>query len=212
MKKSILAIAFFLFSFSSFSQNWSPVGQGLNKFVTYLLTDTNTNYLYAGGYFDSSGTTQVNHIAYWDGIDWNAIGSGFNDVVKTIIFCNGEIFAAGQFTMSGTSPLNYIAKWNGTDWISVGTGFNDIVLTLFDFHGTLVAGGNFTMADGQPCKYIAQWDGLTWSSLDTNIVSTYQPLSVTSIGSYQNELIIGGNFIANGTAHNIAVLRNGTLV
>src|SRR4051812_451039 len=194
MKKNVLLFSTLLFSLAIYSQNWTSVGQGLNKKVFTLFTDTTTNYLYAGGEFDSSGTVQLNHIGYWDGIQWNAMGQGIDGIVRDIEMYNGELFAIGGFTYSGTTPVSNIAKWNGTSWVDVAGGLNSYGLSLFSLNGDLYAGGNFTAAGGQPCKYIAKWDGVSWQSLDTNIVSSSIIYRVMSIGSFQNELVIGGNF------------------
>ena len=197
------------FTLTAFSQNWTSLGQGLNKQVETLLPDTATNLLYAGGEFDSSGTIQLNHVGFWDGVQWNALGSGFDGLVMALAIYNGELYATGNFTHSDTSSLNYIAKWDGANWVNVGGGLNGTGLSLFNFNGDLYAGGNFTRAGNQPCKYIAKWDGVSWQSLDTNIVSTNSGFTLMSIGSFQNELVIGGNFIAEGNANNISILKSG---
>jgi hypothetical protein len=209
MIKRTLLFSFLLFTSTVYSQNWTAVGQGLNKKVYTLYADTVAQTLYAGGDFDSSGVTQLNHIGFWDGIQWNAMGSGFNSRVRDIEEYNGEIYAIGDFTFSGTTAVNYIAKWDGTNWLDVGGGLNSGGRALFAFNSELYAGGTFTTAGSQTCKYVAKWDGINWQSLDTNIVSS-SSLKVMSLGSFQNELVIGGSFIANGTSNNISILSGGS--
>lgn len=209
MNKQFLIALTLLITTSVHSQNWTSVGDGLNKGVTTLFTDTATNFLYAGGDFDSSGTLQLNHIGYWDGLQWNAIGHGFDDRVNGLTIYDGELYATGNFTYSDTIPLNYIAKWTGSTWVDVGGGLNNKGLAIFTLNDNLYVGGNFTSAGGQACKYIAKWDGTNWQSLDTNIVATSPSNKIMSIGAFQNELVIGGKFIAEGNATNIAILSGG---
>ncbi|HEY0031302.1 MAG TPA: T9SS type A sorting domain-containing protein [Bacteroidia bacterium] len=210
MKKQLLLLFIFIVSTVMYSQNWSAVGPGLNKAAGALFADTSSGFLYAGGIFDSAGTLPLNHIGYWDGSQWNAMGQGLNGVVAAINSYGGDIFAVGDFSASDTTAVYNIARWNGSNWLSVGGGLNAVGLALFNLNGSLFVSGNFTLAGGQPCKYIAEWDGVNWQSVDTNIVSTNPYETIMSMGSFENNLVIGGNFIAGGTANNIAILNSGT--
>lgn len=209
MNRALTIVFLFIFISSSLAQQgWTQVGAGFNGYVSALHIDTTTNTLYAGGSFLNSGTTVLNHIGYWDGIQWNPMGIGFDQRVSDIVEYNGELYATGWFNTADTTVAHHIAKWNGSTWEDVGGGLNDAALCMYVFNGNLYVGGFFTSAGNQPCKYIAFWDGATWNSLDTNIVS---PMGwpVQTIFSYQGELIIGGKFVAEGVANNIARLNNG---
>jgi hypothetical protein len=209
MKKNLLVLYVLFLTGSAYSQNWTAVGQGLNGLVLTMFADTASGRLYAGGAFSASGSLQLHNVGYWDGVQWNAMGLGFNGIVHNIKMYNGEVYAIGDFTYSDTTALNYIAKWNGSGWVNVGSGLNANGLSLFSLNGDLYAGGNFTIAGGQTCNYVAKWNGTNWQSLDNNITSTNSSLTVMTIGSFQNELVIGGNFIAEGTANHISILSAG---
>lgn len=170
--------------------------------------DTTTSTLYAGGNFLTSGSTVLNRIAYWDGVQWNGMANGFDQRVTDIEEYNGELYATGWFNVADTATAHHIAKWNGSTWEDVGGGLNAPALCMYVFNGNLYVGGFFTSAGNQLCKYVAYWDGFTWNSVDTNIVC---PMGwpVQTIFSYQGELIIGGKFVAEGTANNIAKLTGG---
>lgn len=200
--------AFFLITITASSQSWSPVGSGFNNTVHAVYADTINNRMYVGGDFTLSGGDTMNRVAYWDGLQWYPMGDGFDNRVMDIGEYNGEIYAVGDFQNSGTTPVNHIAKWNGTSWEDVGGGLDDWAICMYVFNNDLYVGGSFQMAGTTPCKYVARWNGTVWSTVDTNITST-SPWAVQTIYSYQNELLIGGRFTANGSIDNIARLING---
>src|SRR5262245_24846717 len=72
--------------------------------------------LFVGGMFVFAGTEHVNRVAKWDGILWNAVGSGFNSTVEALTLFNDgsdeRLYAAGFFTVSGTATVNRVARWN----------------------------------------------------------------------------------------------------
>lgn len=197
----------FLISTTAFAQSWSPVGSGFDNYVSTLHYDSTSNFLYAGGNFHTTDTTLLNYIGFWDGTQWNNMGIGMNQRVTDIEEYNGELYATGWFTTAGNVAANHIAKWDGNAWQDVGGGLDAPGLCMYIFNGNLYVGGFFTQAGTQPCKYVAYWDGSNWNSLDTNIVGTGWP--VQSIFSYQGELHIGGKFVAEGVANNIARLSGG---
>ncbi len=208
MKRTFTFISFVLLTIHCYSQGWTQVGAGFNSFVSTLHIDTTTNTLYAGGSFTASGSTILNHIGFWDGLQWNPMGIGFDQRVSDIEEYNGELYATGYFNTADTTVAHHIAKWNGSTWEDVGGGLDAPALCMYVFNGNLYVGGFFTSAGNQPCKYVAYWDGTTWNSVDTNIVSV-MGWPVQTIFSYQGELHIGGKFVAEGTANNIARLSGG---
>jgi Secretion system C-terminal sorting domain len=207
VKKLSLLIAFLLVGIYGLSQSWSTVGSGFNYEVRTLYADSTNNLLYAGGSFTNSGSDTMKRIAVWNGTQWNPMGAGFDKRVMDIEVYNGEIYACGDFEFSDTTSVNYIAKWNGTSWEDVGGGLDDKAICMHVYNGNLFVGGWFENAGGLPCKYVAYWDGAVWNNVDTNITANAWP--VQTIYSYQNELLIGGRFTANGSINNIARLVNG---
>lgn len=209
MKHLFLTLFTFLFAHIGYSQNWKPLGQGLNNAVNTIIADKTSTIIYAAGYFTASGNKPLNHIAYWDGIQWNELGQGLNNTVTSLAQYQGELYAIGNFTASGTTQLKYIAKWDGTTWKDVGGGLNKRGLALFTHNGELYAGGAFTKAGSQTCKYIAKWNGQDWQALDTNIASINSAFAIKAISSFQNNIVIGGHLTVNSTSNNIAILKNG---
>jgi hypothetical protein len=155
---------------------WNEAGQGgMNSLVDALAVDRD-GVLYAGGYFTFAGTASANHVAYWDGIKWNALAKGVNAAVHALALDrSGDLYAGGDFTAAGPVAINYIARWDGATWNALGEGmgsehaFPQVRALAVDSHGNLYAGGNFTIAGGIAANYIAKWDGSAWSALGSGM-------------------------------------------
>jgi hypothetical protein len=116
--------------------------------------------LIAGGSFTTAGGISASKIARWDGTDWQPLGSGMNDSVRSLTVYNGELIAGGYFTTAGGVSANHIARWNGTTWQPLGTGTvgpDPHVPALTVYNGELIAGGPFTVAGGYASAHWARW-------------------------------------------------------
>lgn len=79
--------------------------------------------LYVGGEFTAYDGTAMNHVAMWDGSDWNALGSGVNGPVWTMALdAAGDLVIGGFFQTAGSVEVNAVAKWDGTAWSPLGGG------------------------------------------------------------------------------------------
>ena len=158
-------------------------------------------HLIVGGQFLSAGSERANHVAIWDGSDWQALagpdGNGFSAPVRALAVFDGELYAGGHFRYAGESEVNFISRWDGKNWQPLpgpgGVGVMSIsvdALTVFDDH--LIVGGHFDSAGGIPAMGLARWNGSEWSDLDSAPDSGFAGV-VNTLTSYQDELIAGGN-------------------
>jgi len=81
--QKILLKVFVIFSLTSYSQTWSPVGNGTNGNIRAL--EKHNNKLYIGGSFSTAGNISLNNIASWDGLIWDSLGSDFMEVTVYIL-------------------------------------------------------------------------------------------------------------------------------
>ena len=163
--------------------------------------------LYVVGNFRSAGGTVVNGIAKWDGIEWSAMGAGFNSTVYGIGIFENEIYVGGDFTKSGTTDLKRIAKWDGSQWVSPGFGFVPLNTNDYSFVHTikeidqvlLIAGGlkQLVYDDGST----ASCGGIVgYSSHGINDFSGGVPSrDIEAVIQTENqELLVGGGVFGNG--------------
>ncbi|MBK8915920.1 MAG: hypothetical protein IPM64_15230 [Phycisphaerales bacterium] len=176
-------------------QSWSALGDGLSfgssvwstVWSLAVFDDGRGPALYAGGYFDHSGATSLNHMARWDGVSWSALGSGlhgsgpraFPGASALVVFDDGRgpaLFVGGVFRTAGGLPANGAARWDGANWSTLGSGVAMIDPSLdsgvfswavHDDGGgpALYAGGLFERAGGVPARAVARWNGVGWSAL-----------------------------------------------
>jgi len=138
--------------------NSKGIPQGLN-FVQSLFEDTTTGSgavptgLYAGGLFPTAGNTNVNCVAFFDGNNWNALGSGVSGSFSgsssrvSVLAADGTyLYAGGNFVNAGAyTSVGGIAEWDGSSWYPLGYGLDWNVNALaVDGSGNLWIGGAFT--------------------------------------------------------------------
>lgn len=105
---------------------------------------------------------------------WQAFGSGFNDVVRAIAVDTqrGRVYFGGSFTTANGVSCNRICYWDGTTFQRMGNGIgNNYVKTIaIAPNGDVWVGGLFTVVDGSASQnHIARWNVATstWTSFST---------------------------------------------
>jgi len=110
---------------------WRALGRGVNGTVTTIVPSYDRTQFYLGGEFtqavNSNGVIKpANHIAVFErsysaGVlsEWDALGSGTNDVVNTIASVwpcprnskTEALFVGGKFNLAGNKDARALAKW-----------------------------------------------------------------------------------------------------
>jgi hypothetical protein len=189
----------------SYSQgHWYPEGNAhlfnsTDTTVAAFYNDTTNNRLYVGGRFDHIGGVPANHIAYWDGTSWNAMGSGIdtNGLVGVGAICpyNGDIYVTGTFRSFNDVIYNNVARWDGSSWVPLAGGLHGTSIpTVCDmcvYNGLLYIVGRFDSAGTVPAGGVAAWDGNAWHSLGDSDVSLYWPQTCIV---HDSTLLMGGVF------------------
>ena len=70
--------------------------------------------LYAGGTFGRVGPgsgLEAANVAKWNGGSWEALGTGTNDTVRTLVVFQGLLYAGGEFDSAGGGAVNHVARW-----------------------------------------------------------------------------------------------------
>jgi hypothetical protein len=122
--------------------------------------------------------------------------------------------AGGTFLIGG-NYVNGAAKWDGANWSLLGSGisggYSPAVISLAVYNNELIAAGRFTTAGGVSAKNIAKWNGANWSPLGSGIHYKEIMYSVQAFAVYNNELIVGGQWIdsAGGIPVNNVAKWNG---
>jgi hypothetical protein len=155
------------------SQNWLQVINSTSSNFHYIytgVTDTVSNTLYIGGFFDQINNLQTKAIVKYNGITFDTLGAGLNSQVsslnpavvkKTIMFQN-KLYVAGQFEKAGKYFTNNLARWNGTDWDSVNFRMDGVISQMTVHNNELYVSGIFDSIGGIKSPYLAKYDGNSW--------------------------------------------------
>lgn len=172
------------------------------------------NQIFAGGSLRNFylGNDTCNAIGYWDGTQWNTLGTGgsFNlgvqntqatnyfGVTAMIVF-NNLLFVSGIFDRVGNLyTSNGVATWNGINWDSTGINAYTGIDCFGIYDNELYAGG-----EGDLIKYDANG---AWQSFAHPTSSVYPVGVISGIVKYKNDLVVTGLFdtidgvAANGIA------------
>lgn len=178
------------------ANNWQPLGTGFGDGHVSAVVRMPNGDLVAGGTFTVLGnSTPVNGIARWNGVAWNALGTGVNGFVRALLAMpNGDVIAGGTFTTAGGQAASRIARWSGSSWSPLGAGCSSTVDALVrTANGDVIAGGMFLSAGGQPANHVARWDGSAWSPLGAGLDGDVWALTAGPSG-----IVAGGEFLTSG--------------
>jgi trimeric autotransporter adhesin len=190
--------------------NWNPVGSGMSGSLfgingqRVLAMATDGTNLYAGGIFTNAGSVYASQIAYWNGSNWNPMGSGVdNNVDAIVVGLTNYIWVGGAFTNAGGTYSRGISEWYAGAWHNLGNveGTNGTVNALAYDGGTKVyAGGQFYTAGGVNATNIAYFDynDFSWHAMGLGLLGVFGG-RVSSLAYGNGYLYAGGTFTNSST-------------
>lgn len=187
MKIIILILLFISNFFLSYSQAWFPCDLGTSATVNSMVADTTHNRLFVCGTFTNVDTLTVNHIAIWNGFQWNKFmqvggANGMANTVSHVFIWNNDLYlvengSGGQYLYKTTLDsfnLQLMHHFNG--------GITDIIV----YHDTLFVCGDFS-------GMMSKWDGTNFVSVTANL-GTGIGLGLYDMEVYSDKIYVGGNF------------------
>ena len=181
---------------------WSPLGSEM-KVSVFALTTFEDRLLVCGSR-DSMGEYAVAHIVAWDGTNWSpfaSVSGSYYAFVSAFVDHDNLLIAAGEFDSAGGIAASNIAAWDGTTWLPLGLGIKGEwarVYALAVYDNKLIVGGDFDSVGGVAANNIAMWDGTSWSPLGPGMSVDGILGEVRALAIYDNQLIVGGQFLAAG--------------
>lgn len=204
-------------------QEWSQLGRGLgtNELVRKIVP-------YAGGHvavgrFTEAGGALATRVAFFDGDDWQAMGSFENGNVHDALVWNGELYVTGDFQTVNGQPIRTTARFDGAQWHALGQGAGGWCLEVHQ--GQLHAAGTggarrwngaswevFMPATGGHVYDMQSLGGvlylggasmtgnnmLAWDGASLTSVGGGMDRSVYELGEYNGQLLAGGEFTTAG--------------
>jgi glucose/arabinose dehydrogenase len=167
--------------------SWGTLGQGTSGFVEAIVATPGAVYI--GGNFALAGALTVNRIAKWNltTSQFEKLGDGLNNSVKSLLFDGVNLYAAGSFSAASNTNqniiVNNIARWNPLEeWKPLGTNTNVGVNVLINGmvfeqndNSKIFVGGNLNTAGNIPTKNVALWklNNLSTNEFDSSSLLVY---------------------------------------
>lgn len=196
MRYFLVTICCLFVCINTFSQTWSPVGNGVNGRVSSFTIYNGE--LYVGGQFSNPSGVSPYGLLKWNGINFDTLPGNYlfgSHRIEALCVYNNELYVGGSFSpysSNGPSIFRNIARWNGTSWDSVGNGLQNVVYSMTTYNGSLYAGGDFDMSGTIPLEQIGKWDGIQWSYLGNIFIGSGGRVNELTV--FNNELYLGGGF------------------
>jgi trimeric autotransporter adhesin len=177
--------------------------------------------LYVTGSFTAANwngqaSVPANRIARWDGVQWSALGEGFDARGLALAASGDGLFAGGLFSNAGGMPAQRLARWDGVDWHGLSVGplpANQVVALAPALGGGVAVGGRFgyaaDVADpgmaGAVLNHVGVWEAGVWDHWGVGPGGGFNG-PVVAIARFNGDLYAGGVFSSAGgrVARNIA--------
>ena len=103
------------------------------------------------------------YTAYWDGLNWNAVGTDSSMYTRAMSIYNGHLYIGFTFPKynMANDTLTGVAMWDGSDWKKPGKGVNGGVGALFVYNNELIVGGGFSIAGDSIAEKVAAYSDTT---------------------------------------------------
>ena len=155
--------------------------------------------LYAGGEFTRAGELTVNHLAFWNGSEWESFGDGTDGPVHALAVDAETLVIGGLFTTTSGESTQNIAMQDIDDgsWEALGGGLDGMVHTIVIDGDMIYAGGEFSQAGGTPAANLARFSitNGNWSAIGGG---TNGPVHALELDG--GTLHVGGEFTQAGGA------------
>ena len=143
--------------------------------------------LAVGGYFETAGDVDAEHVAIWTGDTWTSPDGGLANEPEFLL-------DYGTALLAGSNTL-YLSKWDGYEWtLMQGDGLGGTPYCACSHNGTIYVGGSFfTGLTNPPYTPMKYWQGGNWEPV---LVSgwDYSSNTIYTLNSYYGRIYMGGAF------------------
>jgi len=193
MKKLIITVIVLItINYSGFSQNWSPLGLGLDGGVRCFYPDTARNILWVGGEFWKANNNKAMTIANWDSVNWDTLLNSLpGNPTLAIINYDSSLFVGG-FDGCFIFKNN---QWVNNPFFNGHSLFDGIVGGFEILNNKLYTIGRFEHVNGIIAHSIAMYDGFNWQSVNNfPNYNNNEYNSISAVKYYKGKLYIAGQY------------------
>jgi len=180
------------------TSTFTVMATGGSGSVYCIAIDSTNNRVYIGGDYGNTGITRI---CYWNGSALVALGTGCNNMVRSIYVGSDRVYVGGAFTSANGVTVSRLAYWDLglSTFVRVGTLGDTVNALLGHPNGKIYAGGLFTSTQADPYNRICSvtTNGAFRSlalfgggAIDTSGGSAY----INSMAKLGDDLYVGGSF------------------
>ena len=148
--------------------------------------------IYIGGNFSLQSGFPGNYILKFNGVGWDSLPSSPNGEVHDLAVFQNQLWVIGFFTFIGNNYTDHLSQFDGLQWTYFST-----LLQLYS-RGTLYAdsskiyfGGQWAGFQTDSFSNLFCWNGNAFESVGSGLPNANV---IYTINSFNNKLIIGGDF------------------
>jgi len=165
--------------------NWIPVGEDFNESVCQFKIFENE--LYVVGDFTACGNSEVNHIAKWNGEEWEQVHNGLDGSAYALEIYEGNLVVGGHFTgtADNASELGKVVLVGESEFTDLpGTEDVEQVGYLFSKGNRLYISNGFVQHNT-----FANYSNKGFILENEDLVSLPGRLSISKILEYENKSV-----------------------
>jgi len=179
--------------------------------------------IYGTGFFAQTCGNAANHVAKWNGSEWETAGFEFPHDGNSLRTIGNELY--GVTYVDSPTDSNWLYRYDGTNLTTVGDGvylttatnFSNLgnIYDVIEYNGEIYICGEFDRVGTQQISGIARWDGQNWSAvgagLSGNIMNSAPLMFPHQMTVFNGELYVVGNYrFADGIEVNGIARWNGS--
>ncbi len=202
-----------LYKWSSAQHQWVPetgvVDTRNNGIISMTVFDD--RLIIAGKFQSTVNGNSVQNIAAYDGTEWTYLGTnnldqGANGTIRSLMVVKDRLYIAGDFDRFAgdlTGNIAYYTASNG-GWGGIGSPFAGEILELASFGDQLAALGKNSQGVNEVRTFNVNWS----SPISFDSFSVAKAVSIAGLSDY---LLIGGDFVKNGSGSSLLRVQNNTI-
>lgn len=154
---------------------WASFSTGsLNGFIVQF--EIFQDDLFACGLFNKIGGKNIDHLARWDGSEWQEvipdIGSGVHQIYpdgEALMLAKYEFYSAQNYALRWNSDIQGLSQLGEDFRYLASSGVTPSLYAITEYNGDYVIAGDFTHIGDTEANGIARWNGTEWVALGSGL-------------------------------------------
>ncbi len=152
--------------------SWNVMPEGPDGYLSSV--DSSSDQIFVFGRDILVGGEEARNLAFWDGQRWEALGTGTERPIHSLVEFNGSLVARSYWDQSS------VASWDGLNWVPMGSEVGARTLKVLGDDLYLLTSGETP---------VRRWNGAEWEQVGSPVRGLAWDLEI-----FQGQLYAGGLF------------------